>query len=30
MTDLAFIATGIGCFIVTWILVLAFERLRKP
>jgi hypothetical protein len=29
MIDLAYLGLGIGCFVVTGALVLAFERLRK-
>ena len=30
MMDLVFVGLGVGLFAVTWTLVLAFERLRKP
>ena len=30
MMDLVFVGLGVGLFAVTWALVFAFERLRKP
>ena len=29
MMDIVFVATGVACFVVSWLLVIAFERLRK-